>query len=88
MAPAALRALGIGAEPGARAEVRGVAGTAQADVIEVSLVEVAGARVGPLRILAHDAAIPQAQGLLGRDFLGRFHVTIDSQAGVVTLAPP
>jgi hypothetical protein len=88
VAPDALRALGIGGEAGARAEVRGVAGVAQADVVEVSLIEVAGARVGPLRIIAHDAAVPQAQGLLGRDFLGRFHVTIDSQAGVVTLAPP
>jgi len=88
VAPAALRAVGIGPEATARLEVRGVAGTAQAEVVDVSLIEVAGARVGPLRIIAHDAGIPQAQGLLGRDFLGRFHVTIDSQAGVVTLAPP
>jgi hypothetical protein len=37
--------------------------------------------------MAHDAALQNADGLLGRDFLDRFTVTIDSKAGVVTLAP-
>jgi len=43
--------------------------------------------VGPLVLVAHDAGLPQADGLLGRDFLGLFTVTIDARAGVVTLAP-
>ena len=36
--------------------------------------------MGPLSVIAHDA------GLLGRDFIGAFTVTIDARAGVVTLA--
>ena len=43
--------------------------------------------VGPLVLVAHDAGLPQADGLLGRDFLGAFTVTIDARAGCVTLAP-
>jgi hypothetical protein len=43
--------------------------------------------VGPLAIVAHDAGLPQADGLLGRDFLSLFSVTIDARASVVTLEP-
>ena len=43
--------------------------------------------MGPLVLVAHDAGLPQADRLLGRDFLGLFTVTIDARAGVVTLAP-
>lgn len=88
IAPAALRALGVLSAGGARTEVRGVTGAAEATLVPVALVEVAGARVGPLTIVAHDAGIPTAQGLLGRDFLDRFRVVIDARAGRVTLAPP
>jgi len=41
----------------------------------------------PLIIIAHDADLKQADGLLGRDFLDQFKVTIDSNERVVTLAP-
>ncbi len=47
-----------------------------------------GARVGPLRVLAHDAQMGGgSQGLLERDFLNHFRVTIDNARGVVELAP-
>ena len=42
--------------------------------------------MGPLRILVHDADF-KADGLLGRDFLDHFTVTIDSKEQQVTLAP-
>jgi hypothetical protein len=38
-------------------------------------------------IIAHDADLKGADGLLGRDFLANFNVTIDSKERVVTLAP-
>ena len=44
-------------------------------------------RAGPFRIAAHDVDLSQGDGLLGRDFLDQFKVTIDSTAGVVTIAP-
>jgi hypothetical protein len=50
-------------------------------------VEVGEARVGPILIIAHDADLKAADGLLGRDFLAHFNVTIDSKERVVTLAP-
>jgi hypothetical protein len=37
--------------------------------------------------VAHDAGLPQADGLLGRDFLSLFAVTIDPRERVVTLEP-
>jgi hypothetical protein len=53
----------------------------------VASMEVGEAKVGPLRIIAHDADLKKADGLLGRDFLEHFTVTIDSRELVVTLAP-
>jgi hypothetical protein len=50
-------------------------------------VEVGEARVGPLLIIAHDGGLKTADGLLGRDFLAHFNVTIDARERVVTLAP-
>ena len=50
-------------------------------------LEVGGWMVGPLPIVAHDAGLTQAEGLLGRDFLSRFSVTIDARTSVVTLEP-
>jgi Aspartyl protease len=88
VSPAVLLALGVPAEPGGTARIKGVAGGAEADVVWVSSLEVGDARTGPLPIIAHDAGLDRAQGLLGRDFLDRFRVTIDSQNGVVILAPP
>lgn len=88
VAPSALQALGIGGSAAGRAEITGVTGSAHADVIWVTSIEVEQARVGPLAVIAHDPGLGMAQGLLGRDFLGQFRVTIDSQKGVVTLLPP
>lgn len=85
--PLALWRVGISTRNAPRVEVRGVAGTAQADAVQVKSVEVGEAKAGPLFIIAHDAELKDAEGLLGRDFLDRFTVTIDSKEGVVTLAP-
>jgi len=49
---------------------------------------VGGARVAPLRVYSHDAQMGGgAEGLLGRDFLNYFRVTIDNVRGVVEIAP-
>ena len=55
--------------------------------MQVTSLEVGEAKAGPLLIIAHDADLKQADGLLGRDFLERFTVTMDAKEGVVTLAP-
>jgi hypothetical protein len=87
VAPAALARLGIGVPGTYSAEVRGVTGAARADVLWIESLDVAGARAGPLPIVAHDAGIPLADGLLGRDFLSLFSVMIDTRTGTVRLEP-
>jgi len=87
VAPSALSRLGITAVDAVRAEVRGVTGTSQGDVLLVPSVEVGEAKVGPLRIIALEADLKKADGLLGRDFLEHFTVTIDARERVVTLTP-
>jgi predicted aspartyl protease len=85
--PAALARLGIPPPNTYGAEIRGVTGASRADVVWVELLEVGSARAGPLAIIAHDAGLAQADGLLGWDFLSLFSVTIDARASVVTLEP-
>ena len=87
VAPQALWWLGISTANAPRAEIRGVTGASQGDVVRVASLEVGEAKVGPLRIIAHDADLKKADGLLGRDFLEHFTVTIDSRELVVTLVP-
>ena len=87
VAPSALSRLGISFENALRGVVRGVTGVSYAEAVWVNSVEIEEAKVGPLLIIAHDADLKGADGLLGRDFLANFNVTIDSKEQVVTLAP-
>lgn len=87
IAPLALWRLGISTRNAPRGEIVGVTGKTSVDVVQVSSVEVGEAKVGPLAIIAHDADFKNTDGLLGRDFLNHFTVTIDSKSGVVSLAP-
>lgn len=87
VAPLPLWRLGISTRNVPRGEITGVTGATAADMVRVNSVEVGAARVGPLTIVAHDTDLRNADGLLGRDFLDQFTLTIDGKAGVVTLAP-
>ena len=86
IAPQALGRLGISTFNAPQAMIHGVTGSGQAGVVQVSSVQVGEARVGPLGIVAHDIALAQADGLLGRDFLEQFTVTIDAKEQTVTLS--
>jgi hypothetical protein len=87
VAPEALQRLGISTGNGPRGILRGVTGASYVDAVWVSSVEVGEAKVGPLLIIAYDGDLKNADGLLGRDFLAHFNVTIDSKERIVTLAP-
>jgi hypothetical protein len=87
VAPSALSRLGISFENALRGVVRGVTGASYVEAVWVNSVEIEEAKVGPLLIIAHDADLKGAEGLLGRDFLSNFNVTIDSKEQIVTLAP-
>jgi len=72
--------------PVATSRVQGVAGSDNVNFVLIDSLEVGEARVGRMRVASYD--IPGAgDGLLGRDFLDRFTVNIDSTNGVVTLSP-
>jgi hypothetical protein len=87
VAPSALSRLGISFENALRGVVRGVTGASYVEAVWVNSVEIEEAKVGPLLIIAHDADLKGAEGLLGRDFLANFNVTIDPKEQIVTLAP-
>jgi hypothetical protein len=85
--PATLAALGVSYRNAVRGSIRGVTGEAEVLAVRVDSIDVAGARYGPLLVVSHDTGFKKGDGLLGRDFLDHFTVTIDNAAGVVILAP-
>jgi hypothetical protein len=87
VAPEVLQRFGISIGNGPRGILKGVTGASYVDAVWVNSVEVGEAKVGPLLIIAYDVDLKAADGLLGRDFLAHFNVTIDSKERVVTLAP-
>ena len=85
--PRALAQLGVSSRDAVRGSIRGVTGQADTLFVMVSSIDVNGAKAGPHPCGAHDVDLGQGDGLLGRDYLDRFQVSIDNQAGIVTLTP-
>jgi len=87
--PSVLTTLGVSHLNSLRGTLRGVTGEADVVAVRVESLEVSGARVGPLLVVSHDTGFgsERGDGLLGRDFLDHFTVTIDNAAGMVTLTP-
>ena len=67
--------------------ILGVTGSVVATQVVVPVLDVAGARIGPVALIVHDAGLGAVDGLLGRDILDAFTVTIDAAAGRATLVP-
>jgi predicted aspartyl protease len=72
---------------GTSARIVGVTGGSDVQRVAVESLEIGEARVSGLQVVAHDMGQPGIDGLLGRDFLDRFKVTIDSTTGILTIAP-
>jgi clan AA aspartic protease (TIGR02281 family) len=87
ISPAAAARTGLGVESGSRVKIMGVAGSAMASELSVMQLEVAGARVGPVRVVVLETPTGSLDGLLGRDVLDYFTLTIDGGAGRATLIP-
>ena len=89
LSPAAIERAGFGGLAGRPITIVGVTGTATAQLVTVPLLDVAGARIGPLAVLAR--ALPAVarsepvDGLLGRDVLDAFTLTVDTASGRATL---
>ena len=85
--PRVLVAAGVPvSRPVGSARVTGVAGADEVSFVVIESLEVGEARVGRMQVASYDVA-GAGDGLLGRDFLDRFSVNIDSSNGVVTLSP-
>jgi hypothetical protein len=88
ISPTALAAIGISYRDAVRGSIKGVTGDANVLAVRIESIEVEGARFGPLMVVSHDAGLGSGRdGLLGRDFLDNFVVTIDSANRVVILTP-
>jgi len=88
IAPRALVAAGVSLTRGTTAgQIVGVTGATDVQGVVLESLEVGSSRVGKLAVVSHDINQSGVDGLLGRDFLEQFKVTIDSARGQVTIAP-
>ena len=87
--PAALVTLGVSYQGSQRGTLKGVTGDAEVEAVNVDSIEVSGAKHGPLLVISHDTGFgsERGDGLLGRDFLDHFTLTIDNAGGLLTLTP-
>jgi predicted aspartyl protease len=86
ISPTAAARTGLALDTGRSLKVVGVTGSAIAGEIMVTHMDVAGTRVGPLRVIVLDPP-GDLDGLLGRDVLDFFTLTVDGSAGRATLTP-
>ena len=87
VSPGALARSGIETSGGRLIRVLGVTGTSEAYEVTLPRLDVAGARLGPVAVVAHDVPSPGIDGLLGRDLLPAFTLTVDAASGQATLIP-
>ena len=89
LSPAAIERAGFGGQGGRPIQIVGATGTAAATLVTVPLLDVAGARIGPLAVIVHalpaDVRAEPVDGLLGRDVLDAFTLTVDTASGRATL---
>jgi Aspartyl protease/Domain of unknown function (DUF4124) len=100
IAPEVLERAGLGGETGRPVQVVGVTGVSTATLVTIPILDVAGARIGPLVVIAHalpptlratrpegsgEVATGGIDGLLGRDVLDAFTLSVDTASGRATL---
>jgi len=68
--------------------ISGIGGTINAQIARLDSIKIGEAEVGGMPVSIHDLSrFPRFEGLLGMDFLGRFHVSVDSGKQVLVLTP-
>lgn len=89
ISPSVLNTLGVSFDNATKGSLKGVTGAADVVAVRVESIEVSGMKYGPLAVISHDTGFGpgRGDGLLGRDFLDNFTITIDNATGVLTLAP-
>jgi predicted aspartyl protease len=87
ISPAAIARAGFDPSGGTPVQIRGVTGDAAATLVRVPRIDVAGTQVGPVGVIVHTLSTEGVDGLLGRDVLDAFTVTVDAAARRATLIP-
>ena len=87
ISPEAMSRAGFDASRGTPVQIRGVTGDAPAVLVSVPRLDLAGTQVGPVAVIVHALSTGGADGLLGRDVLNAFTVTVDSASRRATLVP-
>jgi predicted aspartyl protease len=88
ISPRALAAAGVSlTRPVASGRLSGVTGSDRIDYVIIDALEVGEARATRMPVAAYEMTLSRGDGLLGRDFLDRFNVSIDARRGEVILAP-
>jgi hypothetical protein len=87
ISPEAMARAGFDVTQGAAVQIRGVTGDAVATLVSVPRLDLAGTRVGPVAVVVHALAGQGVDGLLGRDVLDAFTVTMDAASQRAILAP-
>jgi hypothetical protein len=65
-----------------------VGGKITAPIARLASIKVGAAEIAELSVIVHDfSPDPRIDGLLGMDFLGRYHVGLDSQKHLLVLSP-
>jgi len=85
IAPAVLERAGIDLQTARVVRIIGVSGATEAREVAVPRLDVASTQVGPLTVIVHDVPGLPAHGLLGRDVLDHFVLTVDAARGRATL---
>jgi len=87
ISPAAMARAGFDVAGGTLVHIRGVTGDAVAALVAVPRLDVAGTRVGPVAVVVHALPGQSVDGLLGRDVLDAFTVTVDAVSQRAILVP-
>lgn len=87
ISPAAMSRAGLSVAGGPAVQIRGVTGDAVAPLVLVSRLDLAGTPVGPLPVVVHALPAQGVDGLLGRDVLDAFTLTIDAASQRAILMP-
>jgi hypothetical protein len=87
ISPAAMARAGFDVAGAMSVQIRGVTGDAVAAVVSVPRLDLAGTRVGPVAVVVHALPGQSADGLLGRDVLDAFTVTMDPASQRAILVP-
>ncbi len=87
ISPAAMARAGFAVTGGTPVHIRGVTGDAVAALVSVPRLDVAGTQLGPVAVVVHALPGQSVDGLLGRDVLDAFTLTVDAVSQRAILVP-